>query len=98
MHDAGWGHFLAILTMLAFTAACAGTRVEAVSAAETTQNGSGCGEKMPNDRSVRTHGCTNCGLVLDRDLNAAKTIQWRGQHLRGVPTVVGAMNREPAGL
>jgi transposase len=53
---------------------------------------------MPKDLSVRTHICTNCGLILDRDLNAAKNIQWRGQRLRGVPTVVGALNRESAGL
>jgi transposase len=48
--------------------------------------------------SVRTHVCTNCGLVLDRDENAARNIQWRGQRLRGVPAMAGATNREPAGL
>jgi putative transposase len=95
IHDAGWRHFLSIL---AFKAACAGKRVEAVSPADTTQKCSGCGEKMPKDLSVRTHVCTNCGLVLDRDLNAAKNIQWIGQRLRGVPAMAGAMNREPAGL
>jgi putative transposase len=95
MQDAGWRHFLSIL---AYTAARAGKRVEAVSPADTTQNCSGCGEKLPKDLSVRTHVCTNCSLVLDRDLNAAKTIFWRGQRLRGVPALAGAMNREPVGL
>jgi transposase len=48
--------------------------------------------------SVRTHVCTNCGLILDRDENAALNILWRGQRLRGVPAVAGALNREPVGL
>jgi putative transposase len=72
--------------------------VEAVNPADTTQNCSGCGEKLPKDLSVRTHDCTNCGLVLDRDLKAATTIHRLGQSLRGVPAVLGAVNREPAGL
>jgi putative transposase len=95
IQDAGWHHFL---NVLAYTAACAGKRVEAVSPADTSQNCSGCGERIPKDLSVRTHVCTNCGLVLDRDLNAAKNILWRGQRLRGVPAMAGALNREPAGL
>jgi putative transposase len=95
IHDAGWRHFLSIL---AYTAACAGKRVEAVNPADTSQKCSGCGEQVPKGLSVRTHVCINCGLVLDRDLNAAKNIQRLGQSLRGVPAVVGAMNREPVGL
>ena len=95
MHDAGWGHFLSIL---ACTAACAGKRAEAVPPAYTSQDCSGCGKRVPKSLSVRTHVCPNCGLVLDRDENAAKNIQWRGQRLRGVPALAGATNREPAGL
>ncbi len=95
IQDAGWGSFL---SMRAYKAACASKRVEAVNPVDTTQDCSGCGERMPKDLSVRTHVCTNCGLVLDRDLNAARTIQWRGQRLRGVPAMAGALNREPAGL
>jgi putative transposase len=48
--------------------------------------------------SVRTHVCTNCGLILDRDLNAARNILWRGQRLRGVAGMPAAVNREPVGL
>ncbi len=95
IHDAGWGHFLSIL---AFKAACAGKRVEAVPPAYTSQDCSGCGERTQKSLSVRTHVCTNCGLMMDRDKNAARNIQWRGQRLRGVPTMAGAMNREPVGL
>jgi putative transposase len=95
MHDAGWRHFLSIL---AYTAACAGKRVEAVNPAYTSQECSGCGERIHKSLSVRTHVCTNCGLILDRDLNAAKTIQWRGQRLRGLVGMPAGMNREPVGL
>ena len=95
IQDAGWGHFL---SLLACTAACAGTRVDAVPPADTTQDCSGCGERIDTSLSVRTHVCTTCGLILDRDENAAKNIQWRGQRLRGVPALAGAMNREPVGL
>ncbi len=95
IHDAGWGSFLSILT---FKAACAGKRVEAVNPAYTSQDCSGCGERIHKSLSVRTHVCTYCGLVLDRDENAARNIQWRGQRLRGVPAIAGALNREPAGL
>jgi putative transposase len=95
IHDAGWRHFLSIL---AYTAACAGKRVDAVNPAYTSQECSGCGERIHKSLSVRTHVCTNCGLVLDRDENAARNIQWRGQRLRGLPALAGGMNREPAAL
>ena len=48
--------------------------------------------------SARTHVCPHCGLVLDRDENAALNIQWRGQRLRGVAGLPAALNREPAAL
>jgi putative transposase len=95
IQDAGWRHFLWIL---AFKAACAGKRVEAVNPAYTSQDCSGCGERLQISLSVRTHVCMNCGLMLDRDLNAAKNIQWRGQRLRGVAGMPAALNREPVGL
>jgi putative transposase len=95
IHDAGWNCFLSIL---ACKAAWAGKRVEAVNPAYTSQDCSGCGERIEKSLSVRTHVCTNCGLILDRDENAARNIQWRGQSLRGVPALAGALNREPAGL
>jgi putative transposase len=95
IQDAGWRHFLSIL---AFKAACAGKRVEAVSPAYTSQECSGCGERTQLSLSVRTHVCTNCGLILDRDENAARNILWRGQRLWGLAGLPGGMNREPVGL
>ncbi len=80
--DAGWAQFRSILEA---KAACAGRRVVAVPPAYTSQDCSGCGERgFPKSLSVRTHVCTSCGLVLDRDENAARNIQWAGQALRGV--------------
>jgi putative transposase len=95
IQDAGWCSFLSIL---AFKAACAGKRVEAVNPAYTSQECSGCGERVSKSLSVRTHVCTNCGLILDRDENAASNTLWRGQRLRGVAGMPAAMNREPVGL
>jgi putative transposase len=81
LQDAGWGH---VLSLLAFTAACAGKRGEAVPPAYTSQDCSGCGKRMQKSLSVRTHVCPACGLILDRDENAASTLHWRGQRLRGL--------------
>ncbi len=93
--DAGWGQFMSILV---FKAACAGKRVEEVNPAYTSQDCSGCGERIQKSLSVRTHVCTNCGLVLDRDENAASNILWRGQRLRGLAGMPAGTNREPAAL
>ena len=79
-------------------AACAGKRVEAVPPAYTSQDCSGCGERVPKSLSVHTHVCPSCGLVLDRDENAARNIQWRGQRLRGLAELSAGTNREPMGL
>jgi putative transposase len=102
IHDAGWRHFL---TILAYKAACAGKRVEAVPPAYTTQDcshvladGTICGQRIAKALSVRTHICPKCGYVADRDLNAARNIQWRGQRLRGLTGVPAGRNREPVAL
>jgi putative transposase len=95
IQDAGWRQFLSIL---AYKAACAGKRVDAVPPAYTSQDCSGCGERMHLSLSVRTHVCTHCGLILDRDENAARNILWRGQCLRGLAGVPAGRNREPVGL
>jgi putative transposase len=79
--DAGWAQFRSILEA---KAAYAGRRVIAVPPAYTSQDCSGCGTRVPKSLSMRTHVCTNCGLVLDRDENAARNIQWAGQALRGL--------------
>jgi putative transposase len=79
--DAGWAQFR---TTLEYKAACAGKQVVAVPPQYTSQDCSGCGERVPKSLSVRTHICPHCGLVMDRDENAARNIFWAGQALRGL--------------
>jgi putative transposase len=102
IQDAGWRHFVSILT---FKAACAGKRVDAVPPAYTSQDcsnvladGTICGERISKTLSVRTHICPKCGYVADRDENAARNVLWLGQSLRGLAGMPAGMNREPAGL
>ena len=37
-----------------------------------------CGEMVPKELSERVHDCPRCGLVMDRDVNAARNILERG--------------------
>jgi putative transposase len=76
--DAGWSQFLSIL---AFKAAGAGKRVQAVNPAFTSQRCSGpeCGVIVQKRLSVRWHACPECGTRLHRDHNAAKNILRLGQ-------------------
>jgi putative transposase len=74
--DAGWSAFL---TILAFKAASAGKRVQAVHPAFTSQACSGCGVIVQKGLSVRWHQCPECGTSLHRDHNAALNILWLGQ-------------------
>ncbi len=69
--DASWGAFLDILEE---KAARAGHQVMRVNPRYTTQACSHCGELIQKSLSVRTHICTSCGFVADRDVNAAKNI------------------------
>ena len=92
---AGWAAFRPVREA---KAAWAGRRVLAVPPAFTAQDCRGCGERKNKSLSVRPPVGHSCGLVLDRDENAARTIQWAGQALRGVGAVVPAMNREAPSL
>ncbi len=103
---AGWSAFR---TILEAKAACAGRQVIAVPPQYTSQDCSACGERVPKSLSVRTHICPSRGLVMDRDENAARNIQWAGQALwgtRGVgcgaeprsPFPLGMGSMSPAGL
>ena len=70
-HDAGLGAFRQLLQ---YKAEEAGTAVTAVNPAYTSQRCSQCGENVEKSLSVRVHECPYCGLVLDRDVNAARNI------------------------
>ena len=94
IHDARWYAFRVILSC---KAAYAGKRVEAMPPAYTSQDYSRCGKRVRKSLSVRTYVCPTCGLILDRDENAARNIHWRGQRLRGLAGMPAGRNREPAG-
>ncbi|HIK06990.1 MAG TPA: IS200/IS605 family element transposase accessory protein TnpB [Trichormus sp. M33_DOE_039] len=49
----------------------------------TSQNCSNCGETVVKTLSTRTHECTYCGTVLDRDVNAALNILAKGLSTAG---------------
>ena len=71
IHDASWSAFLGILEDRAERA---GHQVIRVPARFTSQQCSRCGEYVQKSLSVRTHLCPSCGLVADRDVNAARNI------------------------
>ncbi|MBV8884007.1 MAG: transposase [Chroococcidiopsidaceae cyanobacterium CP_BM_RX_35] len=88
--DAGWGEFIEIVTCkvrnalplscrrsppAGSAAASAGRLTVAVNPSGTTQNCSGCGEKVSKTLADRWHSCLSCGTELDRDLNAAINIK-----------------------
>jgi putative transposase len=69
--DAAWTPFA---PLLAHKAAWAGRRFVAVNSAYTSQDCSQCGHRQELSLSDRVYQCPCCGLVLDRDLNAARNI------------------------
>jgi putative transposase len=71
IHDAGWRSFL---TRVQAYGAMHGIEVIAVEPRFTSQDCSACGTRVKKTLSVRTHICPSCGLVLDRDENAARNI------------------------
>ena len=73
--DAGWAQFVDILT---FKAGKAGLKVIKVDPRGTSQHCSSCLNKVPKELSDRWHFCSNCGLSLDRDTNAAILIKKLG--------------------
>lgn len=88
IQDAGWAGFFSILGAKAEEAA---RRLVKVPASGTSSTCSRCGQYRKKELKERTHSC-ECGLVLDRDLNASLNILRLGQSLRGNTT------REAVGL
>ena len=84
--DAGWGNFR---LKLQSKAASAGKQFTKVKPHHTSQQCSGCGEIVPKQLSDRLHDCPHCGLVLNRDHNAAINIKKAAVALRvpilGIP-------------
>jgi putative transposase len=74
--DAAWTQFA---TYLSHKAAWAGRSYVAVNPAYTSQDCSGCGHRQKLSLADRIYTCPCCGLVLNRDLNAARNILALGQ-------------------
>ena len=73
--DVAWTQFI---SMTVAKAVDAGRTVVLVDPRNTSKMCSHCGELVTKKMSDRTHACPACGLVLDRDTNAAINILQRG--------------------
>jgi len=82
INDQGWAEFS---RLLGYKAEDAGVRVVRVPPGGTSQACSGCGTLVPKPLSERIHRCPSCGLVVDRDINAARNILRLGMS-RQAPT------------
>src|SRR5712692_260052 len=69
--DAAWGK---LRRLTAYKAERRGGRAILVNPSGTSQKCSGCGEAVPKELSERVHDCPRCGLIMDRDVNAARNI------------------------
>jgi len=69
--DAAWSNFR---QWLEYFGKVFGVVTVAVPPYYTSQNCSNCGEVVKKSLSQRTHRCVHCGVVLDRDKNAAINI------------------------
>jgi putative transposase len=89
IYDVAWGQFLALLSA---KAAEAGRDHVQVNPAYTSQDCSGCcqnRQQMP--RKVRIYVCPKCGMILCRDINAARNILALGlQSLRAARRLLEA--------
>lgn len=84
--DASWSRFIAYTT---YKAVSAGKQVMLVNPRNTSQICSGCGVIVKKSLSERTHKCPFCGLVLDRDVNAAINILRLGTNPGGATAIAG---------
>jgi putative transposase len=71
VRDASWAKFI---SMLRYKAEKAGAQLVEVDPRNTSQECSGCGMIVRKQLADRCHHCQCCGLVIDRDLNAARNV------------------------
>ena len=88
--DAYWGTFLQWVT---YYGTVHDIPVIAVPPQFTTQDCSACGMRVKKSLSVRTHICPRCGLVMDRDENAALNILHAGLTLLLLQAFVGTVGQ-----
>ncbi len=78
IYDASWGTFKQMVDYKS-------KLLLEVDAYNSTVECSRCGHLVPKTLAIRTHACDQCGLILDRDHNSAKTIHDRGLMLLELP-------------
>jgi putative transposase len=88
--DAAWNQ---LVEYTSYKAENAGRCAKQVNPRNTSQQCSRCGEIVKKDLSVRMHNCLGCGLVLDRDHNAAINILALGLQSLGQQTIEAASFR-----
>jgi putative transposase len=91
--DVAWSSFVEVLT---HKAERAGGEVVQVSPNNTSQICSACGQNVPKTLAERVHRC-QCGLVMNRDENAAKNIlerAWPGTGQLSVTLPLGGVLKE----
>ena len=79
--DAAWNQLIAYTT---YKAGNAGRVVVSVDPRNTSKQCSRCGTMVEKSLSVRVHVCPVCGLVMDRDENAANNILRHGLESLGL--------------
>ena len=84
--NASWYSFF---QKLEYKAESAGILFRKVRPHGTSQECSGCGRIVKKSLAQRTHRCDSCGLVIDRDHNAAINIEQKGIATLLLPMVHG---------
>ncbi len=99
IYDASWGMFT---NMLCYKAESAGSEIVFVNPKDTTKECSGCHSFISKSLWERIHQCSICGLVLDRDVNAAINILTRAtagmaeSNACGDGTIIPSLKQEAA--
>jgi len=88
--DAAWRQLIQYTT---YKAENAGRVVVLVEPRNTSQRCSGCGEMVEKSLDIRVHACPVCGLVMDRDQNAAINILRLGLKSLGIALEAPAFRR-----
>ncbi len=97
INDAGWNAFA---NMLCYKAEEAGCKVVFVNPENTTKTCSNCKSIQDMQLQERTYECPTCGLVIDRDLNAARNILAKAtagtaeSNASGEETIVSSMKED----
>jgi putative transposase len=85
--DQGWSQFISFLEYkLAWNG---GALIKIDRFAPSSQICSACGNRQKMDLSIRTYVCPTCGLVIDRDYNAALNIKNLGLDRAGLARIAG---------